>query len=409
MSAVMNQEINDLFALYNADCVEVARTIPENSIDFSVFSPPFESLYVYSNIDRDMGNSRSTEEFWAHYKFLIAEQLRIQKPGRLVAIHCMNIPTSKVKDGYIGLRDFRGEIRRAYEDAGFIFHSEVVIWKDPVMQMQRTKALGLLHKQVLKDSAMSRQGLPDYLVVMRKPGINPDPIGGPFEQFIGDGLDVSREAYERQAAQARAEGIEPWSFETWRSTAVWQRYASPVWMDINASRTLQYMSAREEDDERHIAPLQLDVIERAIELWTNPGDVVFSPFTGIGSEGYCAIEMGRRFIGAELKRSYFETARRNLLQAVAEVNTQPVSLFDLEDVQDVAEANLHAQVQNEPVRWFRIYDKPELAESGKWVIKEKDTQTGKEKEHEFNCKEDAELYYYALCGGPIAAKFPSAA
>ncbi|HYD58933.1 MAG TPA: DNA methyltransferase [Noviherbaspirillum sp.] len=296
MSNVMNQDVTDQFAIYNADCVEVARTIPENSIDFSVFSPPFESLYVYSNIDRDMGNSKDSEEFWAHYRFLIAEQFRIHKPGRLVAIHCMNLPTSKVKDGYIGIRDFRGEIIRAYEDAGFIFHSEVCIWKDPVTAMQRTKALGLLYKQLKKDSAMSRQGIPDYLVVFRKPGANPDPV-----TKTESGFPVDK----------------------------WQEYASPVWMDINPSRTLQYMCARDGDDERHICPLQLDVIERSIELWTNPGDVVFSPFTGIGSEGYCAIKMGRRFVGAELKRSYFEIARRNLAQAVQEAADDSVNLLSV--------------------------------------------------------------------------------
>ena len=284
MNTVMNQEITDKFALYNADCVEVAKTLPENSIDFSVFSPPFESLYVYSNIDRDMGKSKDSAEFWTHYRFLIAEQFRIHKPGRLVAIHCMNLPTSKTRDGFIGIRDFRGEIIRSYQDAGFIYHSEVCIWKDPVVAMQRTKALGLLYKQLRKDSAMSRQGIPDYLVVLRKPGDNPDPVTKTHDSF-----PVDR----------------------------WQQFASPVWMDINATRTLQYMSARDSDDERHIAPLQLDVIERSIELWTNPGDLVYSPFTGIGSEGHCALKMGRRFIGTELKRSYYEAARRNLIEAQA--------------------------------------------------------------------------------------------
>lgn len=285
MSAVINQEITDKFALYNADCVDVARGLPENSIDFGIYSPPFESLYVFSNSERDMGNNASSQDFWKHYNFLIRENFRIIKPGRLIAIHCMNLPTSKARDGFIGIKDFRGEIIRAHQNAGFIYHSEVTIWKDPVVAMQRTKALGLLYKQLRKDSAMSRQGIADYLVVVRKPGENPDPV-----TKTEDGFPVGK----------------------------WQEFASPVWMDINQTRTLQYMSARESDDERHISPLQLDVIERAIELWTNPNDLVYSPFVGIGSELFTALKMGRRAVGSELKRSYYELARRNLLEAKAD-------------------------------------------------------------------------------------------
>lgn len=282
MTNVLNQEISDKFSLWNADCVDVARTLPDNSIDFSIYSPPFESLYVFSNSERDMGNSASSSDFWQHYRYLIEEMYRAMKPGRLVAIHCMNLPTSKARDGFIGIKDFRGEIIRAHQDSGFIYHSEVCIWKDPVVAMQRTKALGLLYKQLKKDSAMSRQGIADYLVVMRKPGENPDPVTHTEEGFHVD---------------------------------KWQQYASPVWMDIKQSRTLQYMSARESDDERHISPLQLDVIERAIDLWTNPGDLVFTPFLGIGSEAYVALVMGRRAAGSELKRSYFDLAVRNCREA----------------------------------------------------------------------------------------------
>jgi DNA modification methylase len=294
MNTVMNQEITEKYAIYNADCVECAKSLPSDSIDFSIFSPPFETLYTYSNIDRDMGNSKDSAEFWTHYRFLIAEQFRIHKPGRLVAIHCMNLPTSKAMHGYIGIRDFRGEIIRAYEEAGFYYHSEVCIWKDPVTAMQRTKALGLLYKQLRKDSAMSRQGIPDYLVVFRKPGENPDPV-----TKTHDGFPVDK----------------------------WQQYASPVWMDINPSRTLQYMSARDPSDERHIAPLQLDVIERAIELWTNPNDLVYTPFLGIGSEVYCAVKMGRRGIGSELKPSYFKVAVDNCRAAFQELKDEGISLF----------------------------------------------------------------------------------
>jgi len=267
------------------DCVDAAREIPDNSIHYSIYSPPFESLYTYSNSPRDMGNSATSEQFWEHYRFLIAEQFRALMPGRLVSIHCMNLPTSKVRNGYIGLRDFRGEIIRAFEEAGFIYHSEVCIWKDPVTAMQRTKALGLLHKTIRKDSSMSRQGIADYLVTMRKPGLNTEYIAHTPEDF---------------------------------PVQLWQNYASPVWMDINPSDTLQYRSAREHDDERHIVPLQLDVIRRGIHLWSNPGDVVWSPFAGIGSEGFVALQMQRKFLGSELKESYWRQARKNLAAAYSE-------------------------------------------------------------------------------------------
>lgn len=282
---VLAQQHGDGWTVYNADCVDVARGLPDESVHFIIYSPPFESLYTYSASDRDMGNSKDSTQFWDHYRFLIAEQVRILKPGRLVSIHCMNLPTSKTRHGHIGIRDFRGEIIRSHEDAGLIYHSEVCIWKDPVTAMQRTKALGLLHKQIKKDSCMSRQGIADYLVTMRKPGDNSEPVSHTNESF---------------------------------PVEMWQRYASPVWMDINPSNTLQHRSAREHNDERHIAPLQLQVIERALELWSNPGDVVFSPFTGIGSEGFVAVKMGRRFVGSELKPSYYEQACRNLDQAKAE-------------------------------------------------------------------------------------------
>jgi hypothetical protein len=297
MTNVLNQEVTDKFALFNADCVDVCKTLPSDSIDFSVYSPPFESLYVFSNSERDMGNSASSEDFWTHYRYLIAEMYRAMKPGRLVAIHAMQLPTSKVRDGYIGLKDFRGEIIRAHQQAGFIYHSEVCIWKDPVVAMQRTKALGLLYKQVRKDSAMSRQGIADYLIVVRKPGENPDPV-----THTHDSLTVD----------------------------TWQRYASPVWMDIKQSMTLQYMSARESDDERHISPLQLQVIERAIDLWTKPGDLVFTPFLGIGSEAYVALQMGRRACGSELKRSYFELAVRNCREAQSGVDGDLFAAIDAE-------------------------------------------------------------------------------
>lgn len=273
------------FTAHLGDCVEVAGRLDDDSIDYSIFSPPFASLYTYSNSDRDMGNCRDKTEFYEHFLFLVKELFRVIKPGRLVSFHCMNLPTSKFRDGFIGVYDFRGELIRMFVDAGFIFHSEVCIWKDPVTAMQRTKAIGLLYKQLKKDSTLSRQGIPDYLVSMRKPGVNAEPVSHTPDDF---------------------------------PVHVWQRHASPVWMDINPSRTLQYRQAREENDERHIAPLQLDVIERAVELWSNPDDLVLSPFMGIGSEGFVSLKMGRRFVGIELKESYFDVACRNLKDAKQE-------------------------------------------------------------------------------------------
>lgn len=270
------------FTLHMGDCVDVASEFPDGSIDYTIFSPPFASLYTYSNSDYDMGNTNGDEDFMTQFGYLVKELFRITRPGRLLSFHCMNLPTSKERDGVIGIRDFRGELIRLFVSEGFIYHSEVCIWKDPVTAMQRTKALGLLHKTIRKDSAMSRQGIADYLVTMRKPGTNDKPISHTQEQFPVD---------------------------------LWQRYASPVWMDINPSKTLNSMGSREEEDERHICPLQLDVIERAIDLWTAPDDLVFSPFAGIGSEGYVAIKKKRRFVGAELKRSYYEVAIKNLKQA----------------------------------------------------------------------------------------------
>lgn len=303
---ILDQHISDLFAAYHGDCVEVVRALPSNSVDYIVFSPPFASLYTYSASERDMGNVRSEAEFAQHYRYLSAELVRVLKPGRLMSVHCMNLPTTKQTNGYIGISDFRGDLIRMHQADGFIYHSEVCIWKDPVTAMQRTKALGLLHKQVVKDKAMSRQGIPDYLVTFRKPGKNEGAISGPFTYYVGEDDPVENE-------------------QTTYSIDVWQRYASPVWFDVNPSRTLQKESAREHPDEKHICPLQLDVIDRALHLWTNPGDTVLSPFGGIGSEGYEAVKMGRKAILAELKGSYYRQLVRNM-QAI-ETEAQSPKMF----------------------------------------------------------------------------------
>lgn len=308
----VDQVITNDYAIYQGDSCEVIRAIPGDSVHFGIHSPPFEGLYKFSNYDRDISNNEGAE-FWQHYQFLIQELLRVTMPGRLHAVHVMQLPTSKVRHGHIGMRDFRGETVRAFEDAGWIFHSEVCIWKDPVVAQQRTKSIRLLHKQIVKDSAISGQGLADYVLMFRKPGENPEAIDGRFDAWIGDdSLDISRAAYDRHASQSRAEGREPWPYDQWVSILVWQRYASPVWSDIDQTRTLQYRGGRDEKDEQHISPLQLDVIERCIDLWSNPGDVVLTPFLGIGSEVYAAVEMGRKGIGIELKPSYFRQAVKNL-------------------------------------------------------------------------------------------------
>lgn len=290
---VINEYVSERCAIYNGDSAEVMCRLPDNSMDYSIFSPPFEDLYTYSDSDRDLGNCRSTDEFYEQFGFIVEELFRIMKPGRLVSIHCMDLPAKKFSDGFIGLKDFPGELIRLFQDKGFYYHSRVTIWKDPVVAMQRTKALGLLHKQIKKDSTMCRQGIADYVVTMRKPGDNPDPVTHTDETF---------------------------------PVKKWQEYASPVWMDIRQGNTLNRTSARDDRDEKHICPLQLDVIERCIEIWTKEGDTVFTPFLGIGSEAYQALRMHRNAVGIELKRSYFEQATANCRNA--EDYPEQMSLFE---------------------------------------------------------------------------------
>jgi DNA modification methylase len=272
------EEHNELFSIKRGDCVQLIQNVKDESIGLSVFSPPFAELYTYSSHLEDMGNSKDYNEFLTQFGFLIKELYRVMMSGRNVAVHCMDLPIQKGKEGYIGLRDFSGMILKAFENAGFIYASRVTIWKDPVIEMQRTKALGLLHKQIKKDSTMSRVGIPDYVMIFRKDGERNNPV-------TNTDLPVD----------------------------LWQKYASPVWMDIDYGNTLQgFRNGREENDEKHICPLQLDTIERLIHLYTNKGDTVFTPFMGIGSEVYQAVKMGRKGIGFELKESYFDLAKANL-------------------------------------------------------------------------------------------------
>lgn len=307
MVELISQKVSDNFALYNGDCCEVIEGIPSDSVGMSVFSPPFADLYSYSNSERDMGNSKNYGEFFDHFSKLISELYRVLIPGRIVAVHCMDLPSMKEKDGVIGIKDFTGDIVRAFQSESFIYHSRTLIWKDPLIEATRTKAIGLMHKQLQKDSTRSRCGLPDYVLAFRKPGDNPLPVDHP------DGLT------------SYAGSDDPGGSGVKRSHNIWRRYASPVWMDIRQSNTLNKKGAREEDDEKHICPLQLDVIDRCLTLWSNAGDTILTPFMGIGSEVYCSIKSDRKAIGIELKSSYFNQSLKNAQKAQNDLkSSQPL-------------------------------------------------------------------------------------
>lgn len=294
MNTIIDQQMGKSWTAVHGDCVLGMADLPPESVGFSVYSPPFVDLFVYSDSAADMGNCPSDDVFFEQYRHVIAQTMRLLKPGRLVAVHCTDIPARKGKDGYIGLKGFSDDIVTAHQDAGFIYHSRVTVWRDPVVEMQRTKALGLLYKQLKKDSAMSRMGMPDYVLVFRKPGANPEPISHDERDF---------------------------------PVSMWQQWASPVWMDVSQTDVLNGRLARGDADERHVCPLQLPLIERAIRLWSNPGDIVLSPFMGIGSEGYSAMKTKRKFIGFELKESYWRQACKYI--AEAESASSGGSLLDL--------------------------------------------------------------------------------
>jgi len=281
------------FRAIHGDCVEEVAKLPTDSIDFSIFSPPFAELYVYSDDIRDMGNCQDYEEFFVHFQFLVKELARVVKSGRLVAVHCMDLPAMKGKDGYIGLKDFSGMLIQSFQKEGFIYHDRITIWKSPVVEMTRTKSIGLLHKTIKKDSSMSRTGIPDYILVFRNAGDNLVPI-------------THQDTDEKK--------------ENYLPVNLWQKYAEPVWYDINYSDTLQYTSARDEKDEKHICPLQLETIRRCLHLWSNEGETVLSPFGGIGSEGHESLRLKRNFIGIELKPSYYNQMQRNLQRMIDDLN-----------------------------------------------------------------------------------------
>lgn len=308
---VLNQEISTNWAVYNGDCVEVMKGFPENSIGYSIFSPPFSTLYTYSNSLNDMGNSKNYDEFSKHFKFFCENLFRIIQEGRNVSVHCMNLQKTIQKDNSRGLIDFRGDIIRLFESVGFIYHSEVMIWKDPLIQAVRTKTQGLLHNQLCKDSSLSQQGLPDYVVTFKKPGTNLKPIAHPngFNdcEYPGDNLDGFEEGN--------------------KSHTFWRKLASPVWFDIRQGNTLNFRHAKGQNDERHISPLQLDVIERCLLLWSKEKDIVLSPFAGIGSEIYQSVKMGRKAIGIELKESYYKESVKIMKELEYESETSLEKFF----------------------------------------------------------------------------------
>lgn len=282
------------WTLYRGDCVDVVRQMPDCSVDFSVYSPPFANLYTYSDSERDMGNCEDDAEFLEHYAFLVRELYRCLRPGRLVAVHCKDLVNYKSSAGMAGLRDFPGDLIRVHQAAGFSYHSRVTIWKCPVTEQQRTKAHGLLYKQLRKDSTFSRQGLAEYVLVFRK--------------WARDDSDEDQALVERVGHTFDSFPLERW-----------QEWASPVWMDIDQTDVLNTEAAREDRDSKHMCPLQLDLIERCLTLWSNPGNVVLSPFAGVGSEGHVSLRLGRKFVGVELKESYFLEAARNLSAARAQL------------------------------------------------------------------------------------------
>lgn len=325
---VIEQASGKNWQMYQGDCVQVMEGLPDNSIDFCIHSPPFSQLYIYSASEADLGNSQDDKEFFEHYEFAIKELYRVTAPGRLCAVHCKDLPTYINRDGASGLRDFPGDVIRSFEKHGWQFHSRVTIWKDPVIEMQRTKNTGLLHKSFDTDSSKCRQGMADYLIVFRKwpvEGLVPviqNRVAG--DEYIGDNPPQSSD-YIYNGTNKKFDDNKSYSI------AVWQRYASPVWFDIDQTNVLNFRVAKGNQDEKHICPLQLDVIARSIDLWTNEGDVVLSPFAGIGSEGVEAIRMNRKFVGIELKKEYYDYSVKYLEEAEKHANRK--TLFDFAGIE----------------------------------------------------------------------------
>jgi DNA modification methylase len=326
--AIETQAVGKSWTMCLGDCIEGMADLPEDSIDFCIHSPPFSNLYIYSDSERDMGNCSDDEEFFKHYRFCIDQILRVTVPGRLCAVHCKDLPRYANVYGTTGLIDFPGAIIYEFEQAGWVYHSRVTIWKCPVIERERTNNNGLLHKTVQRDRSQVRQGMADYLLVFRKPPADGDglmskkPISSKgFDRYVGEcDPRVSKDHPSPFARKSRSSA---------ESIDIWQRYADPVWFDINQTNVLNFKEATSEKDVKHICPLQLDLIERAVHIWSDEKDVVLSPFAGIGSEGIGSLRLNRRFIGFELKPEYFEVACRNL--RIEEKNQSVPTLFDMED------------------------------------------------------------------------------
>lgn len=306
----MDKETNSRYSLYNGDCVDVVSQMPDNSVHFEIFSPPFANLYIYSDDLRDMGNCKNEDEFFTQFDFLIPELYRVLMNGRLCAVHCKQLARYKTSHGASGWYDFRGDIIRHFEKYGFVYHSEVVIWTDPVLEMQKTKTQRLLYCQLQRDASHTGIGMPEYLVLFRK--------------WEGDGKTDEPIRHYKTEKEAEKDGAD---VSQVMDLEVWQKYASPVWFDIRRTDVLNATAARSAEDEKHICPLQLGVIRRAVQLWTNPNDIVLTPFLGIGSEAYVALQEGRRAIGVELKPSYYQQAVKNCESVVS---LEQSSLFDME-------------------------------------------------------------------------------
>lgn len=323
--AVKEQEIKDQYALYNSDCIEVMRTLPDGCVDMSIYSPPFCGLYNYSSNERDLSNCRSYQEFFIHYGYVIAEVARLTKPGRISGVHVMDVPgkgngeTAKMGCGAnvgTGLIDFPGDVIRAHEAHGFVFAGRRAIWKEPLGVRNRTMAKGLAHKQIVDDSTLCDVASADYLLMFRKHGENAVPVTHPtgLQSYAGERkMPVELHQYKGHTGKQTENRYSHW---------IWRQYASSVWDDIRIDRVLPYKESREPEDERHVHPLQLDVIERAVTLWSNPGEVVLTPFMGVGSEVYGAVLNGRKGIGIELKTSYYRQAVKNLADAATKANQE---------------------------------------------------------------------------------------
>lgn len=304
--AVAQQEITENYALYNGDCVEVLPSMPDRSIHLSLYSPPFCGLYNYSSGDRDMSNCTSYEGFLEHYAFLVEQIARVTLPGRMTVVHCMDIPNPGQRTGYY---DFPGKVIEIHERAGFFYFGRIAIWKEPLRVAIRTRLKHLQHKQLVKDSCQSTIAAGDFLLVLKRKGENTIPVAHPvgLSQYAGE-TEVPRELMKFKGGTVQEKNrLSQW---------IWRRYASCVWDDIRAQRILPFKEAREPDDEKHVHPLQLDVVDRCIQLWSNPGEAVLTPFMGVGSEVYGAVAAGRKGVGIELKASYYKQARRHIAQAL---------------------------------------------------------------------------------------------